>query len=228
MNSEEVSRLERKLNYEFSDKSWLLLALTHRSYGSKNNERLEFLGDSIVNFVIADVLYERFPAEKEGPLSRLRACMVCGVTLAEIGREFELGDVLRLGSGELKSGGYRRQSILADAVEAIIGAISLDSDINVCRSTILSWFDGRLNKLSIIDEKNKDPKTRLQEYLQARKQPLPQYSVTGINGESHDLIFTVACELKSINNRTVGTDYSRRGAEQQAARKALELVNMVS
>ncbi|MDP0563509.1 MAG: ribonuclease III [Candidatus Endonucleobacter sp. (ex Gigantidas childressi)] len=228
MKPEELARLERKLGYEFSDKAWLLLALTHRSYGSRNNERLEFLGDSIVNFVIAEVLYERFSTAREGSLSMLRSSMVCGVTLAEIGREFELGDYLRLGSGELKSGGYRRQSILADAVEAIIGAISRDSDINVCRSIILSWFESRLKELSTINEKNKDPKTRLQECLQARKQPLPQYSVTGVNGVDHELVFTVVCELESINNRTVGIDSSRRGAEQQAARKALELMNMVS
>ena len=135
--------------------------------------------------------------------------MVRGVTLAELGREFELGDFLRLGSGELKSGGYRRESILADAVEAIIGAIYLDSGMDVCRAQVRRWFKQRLAALSTSDQQNKDPKTRLQEFLQARQKALPQYSVTGITGEAHDQVFTVICELESLDSLTVGEGSSR-------------------
>ncbi len=229
MKPEEFAELERKLGYLFADKNRLKLALTHRSCGSHNNERLEFLGDSIVNFVIADALYERFPEAREGQLSRLRSRMVRGVTLAELGREFELGDFLRLGSGELKSGGFRRESILADAVEAIIGAIYLDSNMETCRSHIRRWFEERLDALSISDQQNKDPKTRLQEFLQARQKALPQYTVTDISGEAHHQVFTVVCELESLDSTSVvGEGFSRRGAEQQAARKALSLLDMES
>nr|WP_306671249.1 MULTISPECIES: ribonuclease III [unclassified Endozoicomonas] len=214
--------MERRLGYTFSDRSRLELALTHRSCGSRNNERLEFLGDSIVNFVIAEALFERFPDAREGQLSRLRARMVRGATLAEIGREFQLGDSLRLGSGELKSGGYRRESILADAVEAIIGAIYLDAGMETCRERIRSWFADRLSELSVTDQQNKDPKTRLQEYLQARQNPLPKYRVLNIQGDAHDQVFTVVCELESLDITSEGQGPSRRGAEQQAARFALE------
>lgn len=138
--------LAKKLGYQFKDESMIELALTHRSHGKRNNERLEFLGDSILNFVIAEALYRRFPEAKEGQLSRLRAQLVKGETLAELAREMKLGDYLRLGSGELKSGGYRRDSILADSVEAIIGAIYLDSDMECCRPYILSWYQSRLHR----------------------------------------------------------------------------------
>lgn len=222
----EIARLQKKLGHEFSNQSLLALALTHRSFGSRNNERLEFLGDSIVNFVIAEALYERFPDAKEGQLSRLRARMVRGATLAELGREFELGDSLRLGSGELKSGGFRRESILADAVEAIIGAIYLDAGMAVCHQRIRSWFTTRLDKLSTTDEQNKDPKTRLQEYLQARQQPLPKYQVTDIQGEAHDQHFSVICQLGCLDEPSKGEGSSRRGAEQQAARNALKLLGV--
>nr|WP_286196287.1 MULTISPECIES: ribonuclease III [Gammaproteobacteria] len=218
--------MQKKLGHEFSNQSLLALALTHRSFGSRNNERLEFLGDSIVNFVIAEALYERFPDAKEGQLSRLRARMVRGVTLAELGREFELGDFLRLGSGELKSGGFRRESILADAVEAIIGAIYLDAGMAVCHQRIRTWFTTRLDQLTTTDEQNKDPKTRLQEYLQARQQSLPKYQVTDIQGEAHDQHFSVICELEGLDEPSKGEGSSRRGAEQQAARNALKLLGV--
>lgn len=227
MKSEEVAPLERRLGYEFSDKGLLLLALTHRSCGSRNNERLEFLGDSIVNFIIAQALYERFPKAREGQLSRLRARLVRGVTLAELGREFDLGTFLRLGSGELKSGGYRRESILADAVEAIIGAMYLDGGMDCCQERVRSWFEQRLSALSVTDQQNKDPKTRLQEFLQARQKSLPQYRVSSITGEAHDQVFTVICELEAIDQQAVGEGPSRRGAEQQAARQALKLLGVV-
>ncbi|MGO0306787.1 ribonuclease III [Endozoicomonas acroporae] len=226
MKTLELARLQKKLGHEFSNQSLLALALTHRSFGSRNNERLEFLGDSIVNFVIAEALYERFPDAKEGQLSRLRARMVRGVTLAELGREFELGDFLRLGSGELKSGGFRRESILADAVEAIIGAIYLDAGMAVCHQRIRAWFTTRLDQLTTTDEQNKDPKTRLQEYLQARQQSLPKYQVTDIQGEAHDQHFSVICELECLDEPSQGEGSSRRGAEQQAARNALKLLGV--
>ncbi|WP_370514813.1 ribonuclease III [Endozoicomonas sp. OPT23] len=228
MKTDELARLEKRLGYTFKDRSRLELALTHRSCGSRNNERLEFLGDSIVNFVIAEALFEQFPEAREGQLSRLRARMVRGVTLAEIGREFVLSDCLRLGSGELKSGGFRRESILADAVEAIIGAIYLDAGMEVCRERIRSWFTDRLAGLSATDNQNKDPKTRLQEFLQSRQNPLPKYQVTHIEGDAHDQVFTVICELESPELNAEGKGSSRRGAEQQAARFALEKLGVES
>ena len=228
MKTDELARLEKKLGYQFIDRSRLELALTHRSCGSRNNERLEFLGDSIVNFIIAEALFEQFPDAREGQLSRLRACMVKGATLAEIGREFDLGDCLRLGSGELKSGGYRRESILADAVEAIIGAIYQDAGMAVVRERVGSWFAERLAGLSASDQNNKDPKTRLQEFLQARQNPLPKYKVLSIEGDAHDQVFTVICELESLSINSEGKGSSRRGAEQQAARHALKKLGVES
>lgn len=216
----DLDRLQRRIGYQFNEPERLLLALTHRSHGNRNNERLEFLGDSIVNMVIAEHLYQHFEQAREGQLSRLRARMVKGVTLAEIGREFELGDYLRLGSGELKSGGFRRESILADAVESIIAAIYLDSDFYTCRDQVLRWFRQRLADLDLQDTQ-KDPKTRLQEYLQSRQFPLPQYEVVSVGGEAHAQTFHVACSLPSLDRRTTGTGNSRRIAEQEAARNAL-------
>ncbi|WP_166251542.1 ribonuclease III [Marinobacter salicampi] len=223
----DLDQLQRRLGYQFREPERLLLALTHRSFGNQNNERLEFLGDSIVNMVIAEYLYGCFEGAREGQLSRLRARMVKGVTLAEIGREFELGQYLRLGSGELKSGGYRRDSILADAVESIIGAIYLDSDFETCRTQVLRWFDERLQNLNIQDTQ-KDPKTRLQEYLQSRQFPLPQYDVISVEGEAHAQTFHVSCALSSLDRTTTGVGSSRRIAEQQAARSALKALGVES
>lgn len=217
----DLEELQRRLGYQFKEPEYLLLALTHRSNGNQNNERLEFLGDSIVNMVIAEYLYLHFEKAREGQLSRLRARMVKGVTLAEIGREFELGKYLRLGSGELKSGGFRRQSILADAVESVIGAIYLDSDFQTCREQVLRWFDRRLKKLDLQDTQ-KDPKTRLQEYLQSRQYPLPRYDVMSVDGEAHSQTFQVCCVLPSLDRKTSGAGSSRRIAEQEAARNALK------
>ena len=180
MNSP-IDKLERKIGYQFNDADLIHLALTHRSAAGKHNERLEFLGDSILSFVIADDLYHRFPKVNEGDMSRMRATLVRGHTLAELGREFELGDYLKLGPGELKSGGFRRDSILADAVEAIIGAVYLDSDTEVVRGIILSWYQSRLDAIQP-GVSQKDPKTRLQEFLQGRRNPLPVYTVTNIQG----------------------------------------------
>lgn len=215
-----ISQLTRRLGYQFNQPDLCELALTHRSCGKNNNERLEFLGDSIVNFVIADDLFQRFPSAKEGQLSRLRARMVKGETLAEIARELNLGDYLRLGPGELKSGGFRRDSILADAVEALIGAIYLDSGLDVVRGMILQWFSERLESLDI-DEALKDSKTRLQELLQSRRFPLPEYELTKVEGEAHDQTFYIECHIKPLEKPTLGVGSSRRQAEQEAARLAL-------
>ncbi|RJX70500.1 ribonuclease III [Vibrio sinensis] len=220
MNSP-IAKLEKKLGYQFRDAEFINLALTHRSANGKHNERLEFLGDSILSFVIADDLYHRFPKVNEGDMSRMRATLVRGNTLAELGREFDLGDYLKLGPGELKSGGFRRDSILADAVEAIIGAIYLDSDIEMARTIILSWYKTRLDAIKP-GVSQKDPKTRLQEFLQGRRKPLPVYTVTNIKGEAHNQEFTVACEIAGVGSPVIGKGTSRRKAEQAAAETALE------
>lgn len=194
--------------------------MTHRSFGGRNNERLEFLGDSIVNFVIAEALYERFPEAREGQLSRLRARLVRGQTLAELAREMAFGECLRLGSGEMKSGGHRRDSILADAVEAVLGAIYLDAGMDVARARVLAWYAERLEAIDLQDTQ-KDPKTRLQEFLQSRQVPLPRYEVVSVEGEAHDQTFTVECHVELLASHTLGRGSSRRHAEQQAAELAL-------
>jgi ribonuclease-3 len=216
-----LATLERKLGYQFNDNGLINLALTHRSANSKHNERLEFLGDSILSFVIADDLYHRFPKVNEGDMSRMRATLVRGNTLAELGREFDLGEYLKLGPGELKSGGFRRDSILADAVEAIIGAIYLDSDIEMVRRIVLAWYQSRLQAIKP-GVSQKDPKTRLQEFLQGRKKPLPEYAVTNIKGEAHNQEFTVSCSVAGVDKPVIGKGTSRRKAEQAAAELALE------
>lgn len=219
MNST-LSRLERRLGYTFRDQELLLLALTHRSFAGRNNERLEFLGDAILNFVAGEALFERFPQAREGQLSRLRARLVKGETLAVLARGFELGDFLRLGSGELKSGGFRRESILADALEALIGAIYLDAGMQAARERVLAWLDGEMQALTLVDT-NKDPKTRLQEFLQSRGGELPQYEVVDIQGEPHCRTFFVQCSTALLNEATQGQGASRRIAEQVAAAAAL-------
>ncbi len=216
-----MNKLTSKLGYTFKETELLNLALTHRSANGKHNERLEFLGDSILSFVIADELYRRFPKVNEGDMSRMRATLVRGNTLAELGREFDLGDYLKLGPGELKSGGFRRDSILADAVEAIIGAIYLDSYLETARSIVLEWYHGRLEEIKP-GASQKDPKTRLQEFLQGRRKPLPVYTVTNIKGEAHNQEFTVACEVAGMDTPVIGKGTSRRKAEQAAAETALE------
>lgn len=223
IKANKLRALQKRLSYEFKSIDLLELALTHRSFKGANNERLEFLGDSILNFVIAEDLYQRFPAAKEGQLSRLRARLVKGVTLAEIAKEFDLGDHLKLGAGELKSGGHRRDSILADAVESIIGAMYLDSSHKRCEEVVLSWYASRLDALSLEDTQ-KDPKTRLQEYLQSMKKSLPKYDVTDVSGEAHDQTFSVSCVLDELGTTTTGVGGSRRSAEQKAAKEALKLL----
>ncbi|MDE1515228.1 MULTISPECIES: ribonuclease III [Vibrio] len=216
-----MNKLTSKLGYTFQDSGLLNLALTHRSANGKHNERLEFLGDSILSFVIADDLYHRFPKVDEGDMSRMRATLVRGHTLAELGREFDLGDYLKLGPGELKSGGFRRDSILADAVEALIGGIYLDSDLETVRGIVLKWYQCRLDEIKP-GVSQKDPKTRLQEFLQGRRKPLPIYTVTNIKGEAHNQEFSVACEVAGMDAPVIGKGTSRRKAEQAAAETALE------
>lgn len=221
MQTVNYQRLERKLGHTFQDKSLMELALTHRSFKGKNNERLEYLGDAILGYVIAEHLYSRFPDAKEGQLSRLRARLVKGVTLSEIAREFELGDYLRLGPGELKSGGFRRDSILADAVESLIGATFLDAGHDVAKEMVLRWYEKRLDSPSL-ELTEKDPKTKLQEYLQAKKQALPIYEVVRTEGEAHAQTFYVRCVIAEANIQIDASGPSRRHAEQDAARAALE------
>ncbi|MFC3609150.1 ribonuclease III [Stutzerimonas tarimensis] len=218
--STSLERLERKLGYQFKDRDLLLVALTHRSYAGRNNERLEFLGDAILNFVAGEALFNHFPQAREGQLSRLRSRLVKGQTLAVLARGFDLGEYLRLGSGELKSGGFRRESILADALEALIGAIYLDAGMEVARERVVAWLDGELQGLTLVDT-NKDPKTRLQEFLQSRGHELPRYEVADIQGEPHCRTFYVECQVALLNEKTQGQGASRRIAEQVAAGAAL-------
>ncbi|WP_108446896.1 ribonuclease III [Halomonas denitrificans] len=218
--SNSLNAFSRRIGHAFADSGLLELAMTHRSYGGQNNERLEFLGDSIVNFVIAEALFRRFPQAREGQLSRLRARLVKGKTLAELAREMAFGECLRLGSGEMKSGGHRRDSILADAVEAVLGAIYLDAGMETARTRVLSWYAERLEAISLEDTQ-KDPKTRLQEFLQSRQVALPRYEVTSVEGEAHAQTFTVECHVEVLDEHTRGVGSSRRHAEQQAAEQAL-------
>lgn len=217
----DVAALAGRLGHDFADPTLLERALTHRSSGSANNERLEFLGDSVLNFVMSCVLYERFPEATEGELSRLRALLVKGDTLARLAQGLELGAYLRLGSGERKSGGQRRNSILADTVEALIGAIYLDAGLERASEVIHALYDGELEQLPPLS-RLKDPKTRLQEYLQARGQERPTYEVVRTNGSHHEQNFEVACRVAPLSEPVRGTGTSRRKAEQAAAEAALE------
>jgi ribonuclease-3 len=213
-------RLQQHLGYTFADATLLVQALTHRSAGSRNNERLEFLGDAVLGSVIAGELFRRFPEASEGRLSRLRASLVRRESLADIARHLELGHYLELGAGERKSGGHRRDSIMSDALEAIFGAIYLDSDFDTCRRCIVGLFGGRLDGLSgtvVL----KDPKTRLQEFLQARHLPLPEYDVIAVSGEAHAQRFRVQCRVAD-RAPVAGEGGSRRQAEQDAAARVLE------
>jgi ribonuclease III len=214
-------KLCRALDYTFNDERLLQQALTHRSAARENNERLEFLGDSILSFVISTELYCRFEQIDEGALSRLRASLVKGDTLAVLARELELGDYLQLGPGELKSGGFRRGSILADALEAIFGAIFLDSDVVTVKRVILALYHERLQNVDPATAL-KDPKTRLQEFLQSRSLPLPEYEVTDVQGKAHEQRFTVTCTVPTLSESVIAQGSSRRKAEQAAAQQALQ------
>lgn len=214
-------RLEQALGYRFARPELFRQALTHRSHGSPHNERLEFLGDSVLNCVVATLLFERFPSLREGELSRQRANLVRQDTLADIAQTLMLGDLLRLGEGELKSGGFRRPSILADALEAVFGAIYLDGGFDAARTAIETLYHGLITQ---VDPKSsgKDAKTELQELLQARKLPLPVYSLVATRGEAHAQEFEIECAIPALDIRACATGGSRRNAEQAAARGAIE------
>jgi len=219
-----INSLLKNLEYSFNDITLLDEALTHRSFASKNNERLEFLGDGILNFVIADELYKAYPDVQEGDLSRLRANLVNKESLAVIANKLKLGDVIKLGSGELKSGGFRRPSILADAVESILGSVYCDGGFQPARDLIIRLYTDRLASPTDL-QSLKDPKTQLQELLQARRYSLPDYQVTDITGQAHAQIFHVRCTIEKIKIEVNGEGKSRRKAEQVAAEKAIKLVN---
>ncbi len=214
----------KKLGLVFNDPQLFTVAITHRSAGSNNNERLEFLGDSILGFVVAQKLYELFPSASEGVLSRLRASLVNQSSLAELARKHHLGDYLLLGSGELKSGGFRRDSILSDAVEAIIGALYNDQGMDVCQQWILQLFAEKLKNLSL-DNWQKDPKTQLQELMQSRKIELPDYTLMTMSGLAHEQMFKVKCTTPLTVESCIGVGNSRKKAEQSAAELMLELLN---
>lgn len=227
MITQSQNKLLTFLKYEFKSHQLLEQALTHRSADIINNERFEYLGDAILSFIIAEALFERFPQAKEGKLSRLRASLVKGVTLAEIGRELRLSEVLILGPGELKSGGFRRESILADTVEAILGAVYLDGGIEQVKNLILRLYDERLASIDI-DEAIKDPKTRLQELLQSRKQPLPLYSVNEVKtSEQESPLFEASCQVGLLNKVVMAKGSSHRKAEQKSAERALTLLEEI-
>ncbi len=212
---------QRLINYEFRDASLLRQALTHRSAGAVNNERLEFLGDGILNFVVAESVFAHFTDVPEGDLSRLRAKLVRKETLVEIARELGLGDHIHLGVGERKSGGKRRDSILADSVEALLGAVYLDGGFEAARTLIIEWFGERVRDLPPA-EALKDPKTRLQEMLQGRSMALPNYQLMESTGADHAQTFTVECHLPGTEIRTQASGSSIRKAEQAAAKLAID------
>lgn len=214
-----VQRLQQALGYSFSRPELLIQALTHRSYGALNNERLEFLGDSVLNCSVARALYDAFPDLPEGSLSRLRANLVRQETLAGIAVELRLGDTLRLGEGELKSGGFRRPSILADALESLFGAVFLDAGFDAAEAVVRHLFDPLVARIDP-SSSGKDAKTQLQEILQSRRLPLPDYRLVETQGEAHDQSFTVECVLARPSLSTRGVGKSRRAAEQDAARQA--------
>ena len=221
-----VEKIFAATGYRFERVELLEQALTHRSYSrSRNNERLEFLGDSVLNLVISNFIFQHFNEASEGKLSRIRASLVKQETLAGVARDIDLGDSIQLGGGELKSGGFRRDSILSDCFEALIAAIYLDSDYAQTEQVILRLFADLLAAVDI-DSSLKDPKTRLQEYLQGRQQSLPRYQVSQTTGKSHEQTFTVNCELDDLNLRSQGRGASRKKAEQQAARKILEKLGL--
>jgi ribonuclease-3 len=223
LEQQQIARIQASLTYVFNEVNLLSQALTHRSFSANNNERLEFLGDGVLNFIIAHQLFQRFSKLDEGDLSRLRAQLVKEQTLAEIALSLDLGDALKLGEGELKSAGWRRPSVLSDALEAIFGAVFLDGGYASAEKVVVSLYQARLDN---IDPKmiGKDAKSQLQEYLQGRKIALPNYEVIAIEGEAHAQTFTVGCAIASLKINTQGAGVSRRVAEQQAAQLAFDLI----
>lgn len=220
-----LETVQQTIGYEFNDSALLRRALTHRSFSAAHNERLEFLGDSVVNCVIALALHQKFPQLPEGELSRLRASLVSQPALAAIAEQLALGAHLALGEGELKSGGAQRPSILSDTLEAVLGAVMLDGGFEAAREVVDRVFAEPLAAISP-QSAGKDAKTRLQELLQRKRQPLPQYAVAAIRGEAHEQEFEVECVIAHLNIRCTGKGSSRRRAEQEAARLAYELASV--
>jgi len=218
--SEGLAELERRLGYQFANPELARQALTHRSHGTPHNERLEFLGDSLLNCAVATLLYARFPRLPEGDLSRLRAALVNQASLSSIAAGLGLGERLRLGEGEMKSGGFRRPSILADALEAVLGAVYLDAGFEPVLAAVEHLMGDRLEDRAGLPV-DKDPKTALQELLQGRKLALPRYSVQRTEGEAHDQTFTVECRVDDLGVVATGQGTSRRAAEQAAAEGVL-------
>lgn len=220
-----VQVVETALGHTFKNKAYLYRALSHRSIGSDNNERLEYLGDSLLGFIIADFLYHTHTEATEGELTRLRASLVKGETLARLARDLKIGEYIRLGSSELKSGGWRRNSILANTMEALIGAIYLDGGMAACRKTVKRLY-AELLESSSPATLVKDPKTRLQEHLQALQKNLPQYDVIREYGEAHKKTFVVKCMIKDMDVSVEADGRSKRIAEQAAAQKVLDMLNI--
>ena len=219
-----LTKLENEINYKFRDKTFLEIALTHRSVGHSNNERLEYLGDAVLGFIIANAIFRKFPQATEGELTRLRSSLVKGETLAELGRELNLGNFIKLGPGEMKSGGWRRDSILANTFEAIIGAVYLDAGMEICQRCVTSLYRQLLSEASP-DKLDKDPKTSLQELLQSRRMELPVYQVLSENGDAHERLFTIECTIKGQGISVQAEGHSKRVAEQISAEKALSVLD---
>jgi len=219
---DDLGRLETRIDYIFSDRELLARAMTHRSARRSNNERLEYLGDSILGFVIAEALYHQFPRSTEGDLTKMRAKLVRGTTLAALARGIGIKEFLILGEGEMKSGGFNRDSILSDAMEAMFGAIYLDGGFRNARSIIMKLMAERL--MAVNPQNLKDNKTRLQEMIQANNQKLPEYKVVEQSGKAHALTFTVECRIEHPESPFVSTGNSRRSAEQQAASSAIQAI----
>ncbi len=219
--NQDLEQLQRVVGYRFRDLEYLKTALTHRSAGARNNERMEFLGDAVLGFITAEALFDDHEKAREGDLSRLRAGLVKGDTLAAIARAISLGDYLTLGAGEVRSGGHARASILADALEAIFAAVYLDGGVDAVREVVLRLLGDRLQNLSVADAR-KDPKTRLQEFLQKRGFALPEYEMLKVEGEAHKQLFTVVCRVEELSLSSEGSGGSRRKAEQAAAALVLE------
>ncbi len=215
-----VSALQEKISYQFRDAILLETALTHSSTGKANNERLEYLGDAMLGFIIAEALFLKFPQLSEGHLTRLRASLVRRETLAQLAREIDLGDFLRLGAGELKNEGWRRDSTLANALEALIGALYLDSDVGTCRAFVVNLYADLFENIAP-DMPAKDPKTALQELLQAKKMALPSYEIIKEEGAAHLKTFTVACRVAGLQEPVIAAGSSKRNAEQAAAEDVL-------
>ena len=215
--------MKNVLGHDFSNTELLTMALTHRSFSRNHNERLEFLGDALLGMFIADELYIKFPEAAESDLTRLRSSLVKKDALAQLAKQLDLGSHIRFGIGENKSGGRQKESLLANTLEALIGAIYLDSDLENCRRFILKLYASLLDELTA-ENIPKDPKSELQEYLQANKKSLPAYNVVAEEGEAHDKLFTVECSVDGITKPIVAKGRSKRNAEQTAARTALEMI----